>query len=58
MQTNTLELMSKGLIQTVTHVIDTMLGSNQSYDAIVFWAVVLVGASFIYYLYRKTKRGY
>lgn len=57
MQTNTLELMSKGVIQTVTHVIDTMLGSGQSYDAIVFWAVVLVGASFIYYLYRKAKRG-
>ena len=57
-QTNTLDLLSRGLLQTVTHVIDTMLGSDQSYNAVVFWVIVLVGAGFIYYLYKKTKRGY
>jgi len=57
-QNNTLQLLSQGVIQTVTHVIDTMLGSDQSYNAVVFWVIVLVGAGFIYYLYKKTKRGY
>lgn len=57
-QNNTLELMSKGVIQTSANFFDKMLGSNQSYDAVVFWVVVLVGFSAIYYIYKKTKRGY
>jgi hypothetical protein len=56
-QNNTLELMGKGVAQTITGAVDQMVGSEQAKETIFFWVVVLLGISLAYYLWKKAGRG-
>ena len=54
-QNNTLELLSKGVAQSVSHLVDVSVGSDSMKETLFFWFVVLLGVSLAYYFWKKAK---
>ena len=54
-QNNTLELISKGVSQSVANGLDSALGSTQTQEALFFWGVILVVFGLTAWLVSKRK---